>query len=78
MVENSITESQAAKYLTDAGVQIQPQTLRAWRHRGKGPAYLRPGGQIRYRTSDLDAFVEASRVVPGEKKRRGSARGRSR
>jgi hypothetical protein len=70
MVEPSINETQAAKYLTDAGIPIQPQTLRAWRHRGKGPAYLHPGGQVSYRISDLDAFIEASRVVPGEKPRR--------
>lgn len=74
MIESGITETEAAKYLTDRGFQIKPQTLRAWRFRGKGPAYLRPGGRIRYRTSDLDLFVEDSRIVPGEKRLRRMGR----
>jgi hypothetical protein len=46
----------------------KPQTLRAWRHRGVGPAYLKVSGKIRYRVSDIETFIEKSRVVPGERK----------
>jgi predicted site-specific integrase-resolvase len=70
MIEPIITETEAVNYLAKAGLEVQLQTMRAWRHRGKGPAYLKPAGKIRYRTSDLDLFVETSRVVPGESKRR--------
>ena len=37
-------------------------TLRAWRHRGKGPRFLRLGRSVRYLPSDLDDFVRASAV----------------
>lgn len=79
MIEPALSESAAVEYLASKGYDLKPQTLRAWRHRGKGPAYVKPPGtgKIRYRIIDLDAFVEAGRVVPAKKKpRRGSARGR--
>jgi hypothetical protein len=65
MLQPSLTETEAAQYLTDAGIETHPQTLRTWRHRGKGPPYLRLP-RIRYRTTDLDLFVDSCRVVPGE------------
>ena len=37
-------------------------TLRAWRHRGKGPRFLRLGRSVRYLRSDVDDFVQASAV----------------
>ena len=37
-------------------------TLRAWRHRGKGPRFLRLGRSVRYLPSDLADFVRASAV----------------
>ena len=37
-------------------------TLRAWRHRGKGPRFLRLGRSVRYLPSDLEDFVRASAV----------------
>lgn len=64
MIETSLTEAEASRYLTAAGLPTQAQTLRAWRYRGRGPAYLHPEGKIRYRESDLNAFLENSRVVP--------------
>jgi predicted site-specific integrase-resolvase len=47
---------------------VEPATLRKWRTRGRGPVYAKIGGKIRYKLSDVLAFIEASRVVPGEKK----------
>jgi hypothetical protein len=35
-----------------------------WRGQGKGPAYVRVGGQIRYRKRDIDAWLAKHRVVP--------------
>jgi len=60
-----ITEAEAAARLT-----AKVQTLRAWRHRQTGPPYLKLSGKIRYRVSDIDEFIETSRVVPVEKKSR--------
>ena len=37
-------------------------TLRAWRHRGKGPRFLRLGRSVRYLPADVDEFVRASAV----------------
>jgi hypothetical protein len=34
-----------------------PQTLATWRMRQQGPKYLRVGGSILYRPSDLEAFI---------------------
>jgi hypothetical protein len=76
MIEPALSESAAVEYLASKGYDLKQQTLRAWRHRGKGPAYIKPRGtgKVRYQIVDLDAFIEAGRVVPGEKqrKRRGT------
>lgn len=51
---------EAAKYL---GLK-RPQTLRNWRHLGRGPAYCRLGRRIVYLKEDLDRFLQAGRVDP--------------
>jgi excisionase family DNA binding protein len=51
------TEREVAQLL---GLSIA--TLRAWRHRGKGPRFLRLGRSVRYLPSDVDEFVRASAV----------------
>jgi excisionase family DNA binding protein len=43
-------------------VGLSVATLRAWRHRGKGPRFLRLGRSVRYLPSDVDDFVRASAV----------------
>jgi predicted site-specific integrase-resolvase len=40
------------------------KTLEKWRHQGRGPKYLRLCGRIRYRESDLRAFLESSVIDP--------------
>lgn len=56
----------------------KPVTLKKWRVRGRGPAFLRFGregrGGIGYRLSDLQNFIEKCRVVPGEKRTRRRVR----
>ena len=37
-------------------------TLRAWRHRGQGPRFLRLGRAVRYLAADIEDFVRASLV----------------
>ncbi len=49
---------EAAKYL---GLK-NAQTLRNWRHLGRGPAYCRLGRRIVYLQEDLDRFLEAGRI----------------
>lgn len=60
-----LTEAETAERLV-----AKKETLTKWRHRGRGPAFLKLSGKIRYRLSDIEAFIEASRHVPGEPKRR--------
>ena len=55
--EPLIDEDQAARNL-----KVKKQTMGAWRTRGVGPSYVRVGKLIKYRPSDLKAYV-ASRVV---------------
>jgi hypothetical protein len=38
--------------------------LRKWRLLRKGPAYCRVGRLVRYRKSDLVAYLQANRVEP--------------
>lgn len=40
-------------------LQMRPQSLADWRHRGKGPAYVKLGQLVRYRRSDVDRWLDA-------------------
>jgi excisionase family DNA binding protein len=53
----ALTERQVAEQL-----RLSVATLRAWRHRGKGPRFLRLGRSVRYLPADVDEFVRASAV----------------
>ena len=53
----ALTEREVADML---GLSVA--TLRAWRHRGKGPRFLRLGRSVRYLPSDVAGFVRASAV----------------
>jgi hypothetical protein len=68
-----LTEREAA-----AKLYAKTGTLTKWRTRGRGPAYLKLSGKIRYKLSDLEAYIEASRVVPGELKSTPRRRRRAR
>lgn len=49
-----ITEHEAADIL-----KVSVSTLRNWRYRGEGPAFIKLGKRaIRYRVPDVSAFVE--------------------
>ena len=53
----ALTEREVAELL---GLSVA--TLRVWRHRGKGPRFLRLGRSVRYLPSDVADFVRASAV----------------
>ena len=38
---------------------VSRATLQSWRYCGKGPRYLKIGRLIRYRNSDVDAYLRA-------------------
>jgi hypothetical protein len=50
-----LNETQAAERLN-----ISPRTLQAWRVRGHGPGFVKLGGAVRYRPTDLDAFIDGA------------------
>lgn len=54
-------EYKAAEYLC-----VAVGTLRHWRHKKKGPKYLKfqESQTVRYRQSDLDEYLTASLVEP--------------
>jgi excisionase family DNA binding protein len=55
---NLLTRDQAAKYLG-----VKPQTLAAWLCRRRYPLpVVRVGRLVRYRLSDLEAFLDARTV----------------
>ena len=60
------TRSDTMRALTEREVAdmlgLSVATLRAWRHRGKGPRFLRLGRSVRYLPSDVADFVRASAV----------------
>lgn len=39
---------------------ISPRTLEQWRWQGRGPRYLKIGGRVIYRLSDIEAFEAIS------------------
>lgn len=45
----------AAEHLGD----IQPNTLEGWRVKGIGPKFIKIGRLVRYRTDDLDQWLQA-------------------
>jgi predicted DNA-binding transcriptional regulator AlpA len=63
---NAQVISHIARALTEREVSdllgLSVATLRAWRHRGQGPRFLRLGRAVRYLPADLEDFVRASAV----------------
>jgi excisionase family DNA binding protein len=51
-----LTLGQAARFLG-----VAQSTIRKWSDAGRVPAFYTPGGHRRFRRSDLQEFVEASR-----------------
>jgi len=58
MTDRLLNQREAADYLG-----VSPSGLNKWRMRGGGPRYVKPSpgprGRVRYRESDLVAFVNA-------------------
>jgi len=45
-------------------IRQRPRLLEAWRYRGEGPPYIKTHHSVRYRKSDLVAWLDAKRIVP--------------
>lgn len=42
---------------------VDPWTVWNWRKNGRGPKYIRVGGQVRYRREDIEAFKRMGEEV---------------
>jgi hypothetical protein len=61
-----VNDVEAAKMLS-----ASPQTLRNWRHSGRGPAYSKRGRMVRYKVADLLGFMNSCRIDPEVRLREG-------
>ena len=43
---------------------VSPETLPAWRSRGRGPRFVRAGRAVRYLEADLEAYLDKRAVDP--------------
>lgn len=58
-----LNTEQAGEFLA-----VSPETLRTWRCRGRGPAYVFISGRsVRYRVEDLKAWADAHLVGGGQR-----------
>jgi len=53
MKRNCMTQKELADRWT-----ISHRTLERWRWAGEGPAYMKLGGRVVYRVSDIEAFEQ--------------------
>lgn len=64
------SEYHSTQYVNEKEVSrvtgLAVQTLRNYRHLGKGPAYCKVGRAIRYRMEDVVNFMDEQRVEPRE------------
>ena len=58
-VDRYVDDVEAAMILS-----VSPQTLRNYRHLGRGPAYSKRGRMVRYQVADLLEFMKAGRIDP--------------
>ena len=56
------------RYLTTQEVaetlRTSPETVRFWRHVGKGPRSFKVGRRVLYAAEDVQAFIDAARGEP--------------
>ena len=43
---------------------VSPQTLRNYRHLGRGPSYTKRGKMVRYQIKNLLSYMEEGRIDP--------------
>jgi predicted DNA-binding transcriptional regulator AlpA len=60
------TNDHATELLTQETLAVElkmrPQSLADWRHRGKGPDYIKVGQLVRYRRSDVQRWLDTRAV----------------
>jgi predicted DNA-binding transcriptional regulator AlpA len=59
-LESLLSEDQLAEIIGKPA-----RTLRQWRYTGVGPKYLKIGATVRYRPSDVEAWLDSRVQEPG-------------
>ena len=49
-----------------ARLKVARGTLRTWRNRDQGPAFVRVGSLYRYKVSDVQTWLDARKITPGK------------
>lgn len=55
MTEKNLTTAEVAEIF-----RTSPETVRFWRHTGKGPRSFKVGRRVLYRESDVQAWADAA------------------
>lgn len=50
---------------TARALGVTEGTLKTWRSKGIGPAFVRFGSRIRYRATDIDTWLDTQTITPG-------------
>ena len=45
-------------------IGVKPTTLSMWRHKGRGPRYLKIGRSCFYRETDIERWLDAQAIIP--------------
>ena len=53
-----------------AFLRVKVDTLRIWRRDGRGPAYVKVGGRVRYLMEDLEQFVRGRSARPRARRKK--------
>ena len=56
--EELFDDASAGEFLGGKVSPISPRTLQRWRVEGVGPKWIKVGRLVRYRRSDLEAYLE--------------------
>ena len=62
--EQSLSDQLLSNEQAAERLRLSPQTLRLWRHEGRGPAYHKIGRAVFYHPRDVDAFIASQRRDP--------------
>ena len=75
LIDSSLKELKKSQYVNDIKaaeiLDCSAQTLRNYRHLGKGPVYRKCGRMVRYLVSDLHDFMNAGRIDPEARREAG-------
>jgi len=61
---NSLLPDAASAYLASHGVCHSAPSLRQYRYRGMGPAFIKVAGRVRYPIAELDAYIARVTSAP--------------